>query len=575
MTSSSPEHPTLQLPPERLIFLSCLYLGFPAILFFAGWLRAPWNVLGVALVAVLLWRLWPRSSSKNSERMNVKVFWWTLAPCLLALCFSGVGALVAQQADWHKHNAVLQDLVSRSWPVTYQVGAPEGGSFYLLYYGGFYLPISVVGRLLGTGAIAEATLLWSALGLALISAWIVFFTRGRAPWAGLLFVSFDGLKLFGSLLARALTHTGVLQEGALSSLSPNPAWWAGQPHFQFSSFFALLGVVPQHALSGWLGAALLGFAMFHPRARQTPFVLACIVPFCLLWSVFVGLACVPFVVIALWIRAKNKSDEHPTSPRQTTALFVIALTLTGVLGLYYAGRGSSALVQTIPTFPLLSWATNPARGFDFLLRFALWTTLEWALLFWLASRLRSRMKSRERAVWAPALFLLGFLPLLHVGAFNDLLMRGIIPAQFFLFLWIANALSGARLDGSSDDKPVVQSRPLKALLLALLCLGPINNLILFRPQAVVTVRHVRHLREPVSPEDRELNTLARWQKWNFDRTQGSLEPDFDPAGNPKEWQLYRSQYLGRTDSLWWRFLARHDDSGKGVRKELASSLTKP
>lgn len=79
---------------------------------------------------------------------------------------AGWGRWVNQAYDWYKHNAILEDLTVKSWPVYYKNGSEKS---MLAYYIAQYLVPSTFGKIFNSFRMAEImNYIWAEIGLALV-----------------------------------------------------------------------------------------------------------------------------------------------------------------------------------------------------------------------------------------------------------------------------------------------------------------------------------------------------------------------------------------------------------------------
>ena len=103
--------------------LTILYIYIPVVIFLFGWCNI--FVAGITLLGILytLVRI-DRDPEYMNAGENIKIPPVMLIVAFLAitalLVIMGVGGIFPQPGDYAKHNAVLRDLVTHSWPVYYE-----------------------------------------------------------------------------------------------------------------------------------------------------------------------------------------------------------------------------------------------------------------------------------------------------------------------------------------------------------------------------------------------------------------------------------------------------------------------
>jgi hypothetical protein len=433
--TSNPE-PEGPLPPsegprpvavvDRLAFAALAYLLLPVFLFLAGWCRPLWGLPSLLLLGWGFRQLRKGLPEGGGPAWKARTF---LVPVLLAAAWAAAGGaghlLYANKFDWFVRDAVLLDLTRTGWPVGY---ASQGQLLLLRCPLGYFLPSALLAKLTSV-RLADAFLyLWTVLGVTLLLALVTdrIERTGRKVLFGAVVVLFSGMDLLGWVMIRdGLPHLGQHLE-----------WWG--KFFQYSSSTTLLFWVPNHALPGWLGAALLwrhrrdpGLAGFLPYlALATPF-----------WSPFALIGLLPFLLAVLvpWLLRRQLGAAPWLHLLWTAGPMVL-------VGSYLAASASA-----------IPGASSAGALWDdplFLVLFVLFHVLEWFVVWVLLRR-----HYRKAGLLQVAGVCLLLLPLVRFGPSNDLVMRASVPALFLLSLWLGEALV---LDAGF---PVRSRRALLALFL--------------------------------------------------------------------------------------------------------------
>lgn len=483
-----------------LRFSSLTYLALPWFLFALGWLRWPYAaalglILGISLVLAARAAL-GEGRAEAGFRGTDAIFVVVLAALLAWV--SGAGGLCVQEWDWTKHNAVLHDLTVQPWPVSYAGQATHPQPSFLTYYIAYYLPAAAVGKLAGLRAAELALLAWTFLGLLLVSAWLARLVR-RGSWlifAGWFLLS--GMDVIGACLRLAPQHV-------------NLEWWAGA--FQYSSNLALLLWVPQHALPGWIAAALLLESVEQSRRVQDTVLATALTG---LWSPFVTIGLVPLLLAGL-CRRKLRPFLGWSSLIAAPALVAVAACY---LGSVHVGGDLVPIQWTAGNY-------SPGWFVTVLVTFLTLEVAAFALLVGL--HLRSDSASVPGGAWnlailGTAVLALTVLPGFRVGTCNDLVMRASIPC--LAALWIVLI----RTVGS----PLFRLGQVRSSLLALcLLIGAITPITLLGT----------HLATP-----------------RFDARSTPPTSIFDVGAQ------YVPQYLGDPHSMFYEHLARTDTPDEALAR---------
>ncbi|MEX5719547.1 hypothetical protein [Geodermatophilus maliterrae] len=406
---------TLDVRTDALVTAVLAYLGLPVLLLAVYLHTVAGAAAAVLLVAALVSAASARHSPDRSETPGgvISLRWGEVAfVVVLALVLAFLGGAVGvvdPPWDWNKHNALLHDLTTMSWPVTYE-GA---GNSSLVYSFGLYLPAAAMAKAAGGSVLLAhaALLVWIALGYALVLTLVSgFFARGRrALTAAVALVVFGGADVLGAVIASGSTV-------------PTEWWFPSNGVFvQYSGNITALCWVPQHAIPSWLIGALFVRAWPAKRWRDGRAVLFA-VGLSALWSPF---AVIGGAVLLGALLLRSAVQRVPLRWRSLWVEVCLGLALVPVaLFLSFVGGEQQ-----------LSMSGIGPRGYAFFLAVEIGL---WVVLACLAGRYRSAL--------VPVLLVLLVLPVLRFGEFNDLAMRASLPALMALnvLAWIGLLRGTAR-----------------------------------------------------------------------------------------------------------------------------------
>ena len=499
------------------------YLILPLALFFGRGLRPAGAVAVVAALVAAAAIEVRRGVPDGPAAPRFSALGWVaaLVPLGVVLAFSGVGGLGLAWDDWAKHNAILADLSEQPWPVAWELG---GERLALVYYLAYYVPAAVAGALAGWKAANVALILWTLLGSALAVGWLVLLTRAAPLLCGLVFVLFGGMDGLAYVVTKGLGT--VLSEAWRGGMWE---WWAGW--FLYPSNVELLFWVPQHAIGGWLGMALVLSAAGRGDARFPAILVVAVAAF---WSplVAIGLAALA------WIPGVAGSRGTAEALRAQIGLpNAVGLGVGLLVALYYASRWVSfelpldmtTGLHAIPDGILpLALDLDAAGWMRFLRRWAGVCVLEFGALAFAIALARGGLRASRGFdwVWLASVGLLILLPWFRYGYANDLPMRASIPALYTLLVLAIAALRGWR------------TRPLGAALVAtVLLVGSLTPLAQFQKKRALTAEGA-WLRPPAREDTRDLFGVHR---------------RYQEIGSGFE---FVTQYIGAADAPYFRWLAR-------------------
>lgn len=382
-------------PGSSLEFLALIYLSLPVLVFFVTFTAKPLAIVAPAAILLALWRVRPSDTGVGLNRQRLLLS-AGLAALFLVAC--GYGPLGGRSWDWLKHFAIINELADQQWPPVRE----DTGTF-LRYALGYYMFPGLLAKWLGKSWDEVFVFLQTWVGLTLL---LMLLLQKTSPKRPLIFVTvfllFSGLDLLASKAFDAGFDPFAHHE-----------WWARL--FAYEGHATLFLWVPQHALAG-----LLGIAILLPGEKPPPSSYALLGISILFWSPFAAIGLAPFAAAAA-LQAfrpamKNWSD-------------ILCGLLTGIPLFAYLTSGSAEIPQG------WNWEL-PGWTFTGYLLFLL---LECGLLL-LALRV-----SGWKFLHQPALVMsvLIVLPLYRMGLYNDFTMRACIPALGLLAIAAARTLSDA------------------------------------------------------------------------------------------------------------------------------------
>jgi hypothetical protein len=402
--------------------LSICYLAFPNLIFLTTWIR-PWIGIPAALVVAVCLIVVLRKDNQSLVRQSLdrKSMGFVVAIALLWTFLAGVGGFVPQSSDYIKHNLVLHDLVNSTWPVSYNL--PIAGKSYLCYSLGYYLVPSSIARVFGDALLPSETFLWASLGVGLFFYWIATFNGRSNPNPRTTVLLFLMCASTGIVWYAFKLHafSGVRDEmttiGLVNSYFDN---------------FTRLQFQPQHAITGWLGAAVLYELLW---VQKNPKAAAFVWSLTLLWSVMtsIGLLLLPLAALK---RVRLRDYMTPVN-------FIGGGFLVAIMGIYY--QGHAGISYNAPIWKASAGADWPLFYLLFLI-----FQLSFVLLVYLIDLKYSILNEwRVLFVWS-AVFLI-MLPLYKVGFWGDLRMEAASPAMVFVAL---GAIHCFNIESFSIRKPL-------------------------------------------------------------------------------------------------------------------------
>ncbi len=372
-------------------------------------------LLGGALVVGTSGSAFRASAGAGAATVSLGRLGFCLIIALSLFLLGGEGRLLYANLDWQVRDAVLRDLALHPWPFAYELSGVE---MVLRAPLGMYMLPALAGKLLGMRGAGIALLLQNSLFLAAILGAMstLFETAGRRLIALLVFLTFSGMNLIGCAL--------VYFTGGLAKFPDHLDPWGP---LEYSSHVTQAFWVPQHALAGWLCAAL--FLLWKDGRIRVGWFLAAI-PVLALWSPLAIMGAVPFALYAaaatLGRRLLCLGDI--LLPAATLALALPALVYLKADAGSVGGRFYPIAPAAYVVFMLLEVAPYLAGGF-------------------IVGR-NARFGGVTLLIVAASLL---SIPLYQIGETGDFAMRASIPALAILSVIAADALTRAFATGRPID----------------------------------------------------------------------------------------------------------------------------
>lgn len=401
---------------KTVVLLSFLYIYIPIFLFLFGWINTYIAIVCSAIILAVTKKCYKRVFKDSNEK---KEFVTLEAICLLIVIifffaigyYAGYGRFVLQAGDWYKHNAVLNDLVSREWPVIYKNESEES---MLTYYIGQYLVPACIGKIFGSYRLAEIALyIWNIIGLILVYIHILFFlqvNQKRQLMVPIFLVFFCTPLLLGQFILKLVTGYDYVW---------NLQWYfldKGNIMIQYSSNYVLLRWVFPQVIVTWLVMMLL-----LEFKEYIEYYILIILPVLF----FATLSFLGMIPIGLCVALQYLYNTHSLKNwiRKVFSIenWSLIFSLGGVLGLYFGGNIFSEKPENIGVSGM------PYNGeWMIYLIFVITNVLLYAIILW--------KKNKYNLVYYGSIVVLCLLPLVKMGLWNDLGMRASIPALFVLYL---------------------------------------------------------------------------------------------------------------------------------------------
>ena len=389
-----------------IIFGIYIYLLLPIIIFIIGWLRLSISVPLVLLLAIGLIKIF----RARDNQVKIEIGKSDLETCaiifliILAIVYlSGIGRLSFQNWDHVTRNGVFEILVNNKWPVVKNFEY-EGvdTKFLFIYYSAFWLPASLVGKLLGVNIGHFFLLLWSVIGVWFF--WYLVCCRlqrvSLMPFA--VFIAFSGLDVVGYILTS--------ENLSSYTITAHIEWWAKD--YQFSSFITQLFWVYNQAIPGWVITMLL---LTQATNRNVILILGASLLFC----PFPFIGAIPVAVYVLIRNTLSSKNINNAIMEIFSYENIVMGGISGIVAFVYLRDNSAG--------SMIQFVFNNKRGELFSL--FLFAFAEILVYFFAVYR----YQKKQPLLWI-SLFFLCLCPFIKVGRDPDFCMRASIPCLIVVWL---------------------------------------------------------------------------------------------------------------------------------------------
>ncbi|MCR5301413.1 MAG: hypothetical protein K6E49_03130 [Lachnospiraceae bacterium] len=433
---------------RSLSIISLLYLYIPIVIFLIGWTKTGVCLITLAAIGYAFFSIYKYTgrpeNRKSLVRLDPLVTVFAILFFMWIGYYAGWGRWVDQAPDWLKHNAVLSDIVNKSWPVYY---TNENERSMLVYYIAQYMVPGLAGKLTNSFRTAEIVMyVWNEAGLFLVfihTVNLIKADRYVMQFITALTLPFFGIPLWISeYILRRVSDFNRIGEGF---------WFFGDGDFliQYSNNFTLLRWVVPQVIPCWIIMAL-----FLEYRDEMEFHVPIALPGILFGTLsFLGM--IPFIIANdLELIIRNRDIKKSLRRLFGDENILVMLTLGVILGMYFYGNVFSEKPETV-SLTVLPYDSRHIVYFVFVFV----NIIIYALVLW--------KDNGTDIIFFIMTAVLVLLPLLRMGAFNDLVMRSSIPGLFILMILVLKFINDhmAKADRHARDSVFMKLSVLTVIIL--------------------------------------------------------------------------------------------------------------
>lgn len=413
----------VKIPIELIKLFSILYISFPLIPFYSGWLKPHF---GIPLLIILFFGFYKYFKNLDFSiilSINKFTFFSILFIVFIWVSFSGSGGMGYQFYDHVKNNTLAVELSDRKWPISYDV---NGETLYLSHYLGFYIVSPFILGLIGYKYVQLGVFIYTLIGILLGTFWILLIAKKVKVSSLLIFIVFGGGAAISILLKQK-----ELFFNEIVNLIKNHSYvfwlncWEIIP-LNYLSKTDLLYWTPQHFIPTLLGMGILLYdGLIKEDMKYTPFFLSLI----LFWSPMILVGIFPFFLFFLY-KSKFKNVFNSVN-------LIIALLLFLINASYILAIDSQSLIKG---FIFVSPEINHfsyLKQIGAFLYFLVFEVFIWVIPIWFI--LKKSMPKDEKHLFILTSLLLILIPLYRFGLWNDWCGRISTPALTVITIFAIKA----------------------------------------------------------------------------------------------------------------------------------------
>lgn len=395
---------------RTLKYASLIYLLIPSILFLLTWVDLSVGLsASILMITYFFWYV-KKDVTNDIREVSAQYYGWAHIVGILTLAIGvnvllGIGEFKRQESDFVANNFKYHDLIQHDWPLYY-----AHYKVHMCYYLGYYLPVAQLAKWFSLESARYFALAWSVLGLFFALLWISTFVKKNGGLLVILVIIFPNAWIIYALIDLIGWHREVFPHYfilindfylVLSKFEDNWAW------------------APQHTLPAVLGACFILEAFLSKKINRPELLLMLLST--MYWSPLASIGLFPFVLI-LFLKDFQTLFLQERLPE-----------LFGMIGLV------TAFLPLMIYFISTEGVNSGNTGFIWQAGSSLW--IVYYAIYVLANVgiwycfIRTEPFEWSILIYGSMCFIM-VLGIYRIGLYNDLNVRGVIPAYTIMSIGI-------------------------------------------------------------------------------------------------------------------------------------------
>lgn len=412
---------------NTLSYFSYFFFFIPVLAFLLGFVKPILSVPLALLIILILIKSSEVKSLKNLRLTHFKEYNSILIISgILALIwcsFTGIGGYGHQNHDYVNNNRTLKDLVERSWPIWYNSNDIDfiSRETPFVYYVGYYLPASIIGKLMNFGKANFFIFIWSFLQIWIILIYILGWLKAELGKISnfiivtttLIFITFSGLDLILHFIKYPSIDWDLPILFNLSFYLDLVEF--DNPYFLIPSISSDIFWAPQQAIIIWLFMAIYVYKISN---RESFEIIPLLYASLMIISSWGAVGVLPFLIFSLKQYYKTLKIH----------IIIISLIVFAILSLYITSNEFKFAYNYWSLFDNKDFAIH----YFFLLFFE---------VFIYVFLIDYKILTTENRKWYWIIaFLTTTVAFFQIGNANDFVQRVTMPSIFILFILVIKTL---------------------------------------------------------------------------------------------------------------------------------------